>query len=360
MGIMHLKISKNKPVNVDVPIKKISLFNFWIAVYFCLFGFFTTLASVGLGELPKAVTNSLLGLTTMLVIAFGNLGLFVFLDSKLFKYKIGFIVLSYCFSFAAFVSIIRIHTYVNNTGDLSTSLLSLIYLFVISILTNTLILALQNFIIVQDAKVKSDIENSCLKATNAEAATQLLRQQIQPHFLFNALNILKSLYRVDPQKAEKYLLHLSNFLRASVSNNTFKVISLKEELKLCENYIEMQKIRFAEALKCSISIPKEKQERGFIPSFSIQPLLENAIKHNELTEESPLHIAIELDEDDRIRVTNNRQIKNSTEASTGSGLVNLSERYRILSGDELIIHEDEGRFSVSIKILSHENSNHRR
>jgi LytS/YehU family sensor histidine kinase len=112
----------------------------------------------------------------------------------------------------------------------------------------------------------------------------------------------------------------------------------------------MQKIRFGNALICSISIEEATLESGFVPSFSIQPLLENAIKHNELTEEFPLHIMIKQD-GDRIKVSNNLKLKHTSEASTGSGLANLSERYRILSNDELLIETNDTAFSVSIKVL---------
>jgi len=189
-----------------------------------------------------------------------------------------------------------------------------------------------------------------LKIANAEAANQLLRQQIHPHFLFNALNILKSLYKLDTHAAEEYLVCLSNFLRASISNNNIKVTRLRDELILCQNYLGMQKIRFGDALICTFSIPDDTLEQGYVPSFSIQPLLENAIKHNELTDESPLYIDI-VQDGDRIVVLNKMKHKITTETSTGSGLANLSERYRIHSGDELIIKDDGTTFSVSIKIM---------
>ena len=113
----------------------------------------------------------------------------------------------------------------------------------------------------------------------------------------------------------------------------------------------MQKIRFDEALICTISIPDTSLDEAYVPSFSIQPLLENAIKHNELTKLSPLHIII-TQENDRVKVTNNLKSKITNETSTGIGLANLSERYRILSGDEIFIENDRNTFSVSIKILN--------
>jgi len=236
------------------------------------------------------------------------------------------------------------------------NVLFLLNLTLLILVINFVIITVQDYFIIYHFKNKADIEFSRLKSAQSEAANQLLRQQIHPHFLFNALNTLKSLYKINPQAGEEYLIRLSDFLRVSVSSHNLKKIHLKDEIKLCVDYLEMQKIRFGESLSYKISIDDDKTENGFVPSFSIQPLLENAIKHNELTRESPLTIAIR-NEGDRIKVTNNLQLKSTTEASTGSGLSNLSERYRIISNDELIIENDGKTFSVSIKILSNENSN---
>jgi sensor histidine kinase YesM len=233
-------------------------------------------------------------------------------------------------------------------------------IFIISSwLMNALITLLYNFIFLHNSKVQAEIENLQLKASLSESANMILKQQIHPHFLFNVLSTIKSLYKKDARKGETYLVHVSNFLRASLNNKTSKLVRLKEELLLCEDYIEMQKIRFGKALTYSIDIPLHTIEQGFVPYFSLQVLLENAIKHNDLTEESPLHIVIKQ-AGTCISVTNNIQLKQFKEPSTGLGLANLSERYRLLSGEEIGIREKEGYFSVSIKILSDENSHYRR
>jgi two-component system, LytTR family, sensor kinase len=246
-------------------------------------------------------------------------------------------------------------------ASINQQLLNLIFLLIIAFVilsSNTIIILLQDYIILSHFKVQADLENSQLKTARAEAANQLLRQQIHPHFLFNALNTLKSLYKINPAAAEEYLVRLSDFLRASVSNNNLKTTRLRDEIKLCVDYLEMQKIRFGNALAYSISISDEKLDNGYVPSFAIQTLLENAIKHNELTNESPLSITVKST-DDRISVINNLRYKATSEASTGSGLTNLSERYRIISKDELHIEKDNDLFSVSIKILENADSNHR-
>jgi len=246
-------------------------------------------------------------------------------------------------------------------ASMGQQLLNLSFLLIIGFVilsANFFVIILQDFIILSHFKVQADLENSKLKTASAEAANQLLRQQIHPHFLFNALNTLKSLYKINPTAAEEYLIRLSDFLRASVSNNNLKTTRLRDEIKLCIDYLEMQKIRFEDALVYRISIPEEKMDSGYVPSFAIQTLLENAIKHNELTNESPLLLTVKA-EDNRIVVENNLRFKTTSEASTGSGLTNLSERYRIISNDELQIDKLEDLFSVSIKILENADSNHR-
>ena len=226
-----------------------------------------------------------------------------------------------------------------------------------SIIVNSLVIILQDFILLHYEKASADLEVSRLKAAHAEASNLLLKQQIHPHFLFNALNTLKALYRKDPKAGDTYIVHLANFLRASVYNHTAKLSTVEEEVKLFKDYLEMQKIRFGTALQVHVDIPVEVLKSYNIPSFSLQPLLENAIKHNELTEASPLIVAVSIS-DDRIVIYNNLQKKVVTESSTNNGLANLTERYRLLSGDEVMINEDEHAFWVSIKLLKNEYSNH--
>lgn len=310
----------------------------------------------GDGGFQLEFRNSVIGFAIMTVIAISNL-LFLLLFERLpvFRSKKTernyFILTSYAVNIPVFILIIMLFAFIfNHSGNVS----GIAYLMVIGAFANTLSLFIQNYVILQETKLNAEMENSQLKATNAEAANLLLRQQIHPHFLFNSLNVLKSLYKKDPDKAEEYLVCLSDFLRAAISNNNIRIIRLKDELKLCLDYLELQKIRFGDALVCTVNIPEDLLENGFVPSFSIQPLIENAIKHNELTTESPLHLNIDLD-GERIKVTNNLKLKTSTEKTTGSGLANLSERYRLLSGDDLIIEESNDKFSVSIGILNSEN-----
>jgi two-component system LytT family sensor kinase len=233
-----------------------------------------------------------------------------------------------------------------------------VFIFYISLVQYTFIYLIQNFTLNQYEKSRIELELLKLKTSNAENVNQLLRQQIQPHFLFNALNTLKSLIRKSPDMAEAYLLQLSDFLRASITQTPSGLSTIRDELKICSDYMEMQKIRFGESIHYKVGLEKDdKYLDKHIPSFSLQPLLENAIKHNAATTELPLYITVERQED-WIQVSNNLQHKNSIESSTGSGLTNLRERYRIISGDEVIVEKDSAFFYVRLKILTHEHRNH--
>jgi len=232
--------------------------------------------------------------------------------------------------------------------------LILIMIFVV-VSINTVVLIIQDLVLLIEKKTKIESENIQLKIKNIEAANQKLKQQLQPHFLFNSLNVLKTLIRKQPDNAEAYLKRLSDFLRASVSFDNVNTVKFEEELKLSLDYIEMQKIRFEDAIHFEVSIPEEVKV-GILPIFSIQLLLENAIKHNAFTIESPLYIKLFYN-NGCITVSNNIQQK-IAESSSGMGLTNLSERYKIISGDEINIQSNDSDFSVSIKILSNENCNH--
>lgn len=228
----------------------------------------------------------------------------------------------------------------------------LISLFTLS--ANTIIFIIQNVMLLKQREAIIESENAQLKIKNIEATYLQLKQQIHPHFLFNALNTLKTLIRKQPEQAEIYLKKLSDFLRASISLDNKIVVRLDEELKFCTDYLELQKVRFGEAFQFKVAIPEEVK-MGFVPVFSVQQLLENAFKHNAFTKELPLIIQIAYD-NSRIIVSNNINRKEIVGESMGMGLANLTERYKIISGDEVIIRRDESLFSVSLKILSHETS----
>ncbi len=357
---MLFKFIKIKKTKSNIPIRQISLVNIWVTVAISLFALtFSAIMRHDSNNFKLPISITAMSIFILLINSYTNLGLCV-LTEHLYKYtskyKLAFIALSYIINTLLAVVIIFLYSSIREvTITMETNLFIVVDLLII----NTLILLMQNYVLVNFAKTKAEIENSKLKVANVEAANQILRQQIHPHFLFNSLNILISLLNTDSKAAQKYLIKLSGFLRASVSNHSKKIVSIKNELKLCEDYIELQKVRFGNALSYSFDIPSKIQESGFVPAFSIQPLIENAIKHNELTKERPLAIKIK-ENDGWIKVSNTKQIKRSKEATTGTGLYNLSERYCLLVNEDIKIHDNDIEFSVSIKIIENESNNNRR
>ncbi|QOG04542.1 sensor histidine kinase [Flavobacterium sp. MDT1-60] len=226
-----------------------------------------------------------------------------------------------------------------------------------AVFISTLVLLLQDFAILRLAKTQTELENSRLQLRTAEAENLLLKQQIHPHFLFNSLNTLKALYKKDLLLGEHYLIQLAGFLRTAVTLNAAMATTLEQEIDFCQNYLEMQKMRFSEALEWDIKINNPDMLKCSIPTFSLQPLAENAIKHNRFTKQQPLHIKIEQ-KGAYILVSNTMNLKKHSETSLKSGLANLAERCLIWSGNEIIIQNDGVTFTVSFKINTDENHNY--
>jgi len=223
---------------------------------------------------------------------------------------------------------------------------------------NLIIIVLIEMVLLRDTKMQIENENNLLRMANLEAKHSQLKQQLQPHFLFNSLNILKSLIKRFPEQAEDYLEKLSGFLRFSINANMQTLIPLKEELELVTNYLHMQQVRFGNALNFNIDIPSSFQQGGKVPVYSLQLLAENAIKHNVLTTATPLYIFINGEEEKKtITVSNNLQPKSTMDESNGVGLANLSERYKLLGNYDIAITKTDDEFTVAIKVLENESSN---
>ena len=168
------------------------MLNFWLTFYFILLAFVFAMANSDLRDFNKAVRDSLLGGLVVNLNAFINLALLLGLEKKVFRGKMNprkkFYMLSFIVTYPMYLIVIFAFAFLNGAA---IHLSVFIFLIIICILINTFVLVIQNYIIMHEAKVASDMEISNLKAVNADTANQLLRQQIHPHFLFNALNILK-------------------------------------------------------------------------------------------------------------------------------------------------------------------------
>lgn len=220
--------------------------------------------------------------------------------------------------------------------------------FIPGVAINTLILIISNSIILQFQKRNAEVEIERLKVNNLEAQKLILLQQLQPHFLFNALSTLKSLISENPTNAEDYTVRLSDFLRYSVQAKNNEVVSLADELAFTQNYIELQKVRFGDSFQCPIDIP-EKYLSKKIPVYALQTLVENAIKHNAFTDKKPLLIEVSA-EGNRIKVSNN-SLPKTLQVKSGTGLENLNQRYQLIANSEIEIIKTETNFTVFIELI---------
>lgn len=178
---------------------------------------------------------------------------------------------------------------------------------------------------------------------------KVLQDQINPHFLFNSLNVLGSLMDIDVEKAKYFNRELSKFYRDVLHFKDQDIIPLKDEIDFVNKYIYLQQIRFGEALQVDI-IANEKVEGKVIP-LSLQALVENAIKHNEISKANPLKIVIAISDDYELVVENNLQAKQLLEETSKTGLKNLAGRYEYLTGKEMVISKNGGYFRVSLPLI---------
>lgn len=200
-------------------------------------------------------------------------------------------------------------------------------------------------------KQKVQVENEKLSTENILNQYEALKNQLNPHMLFNSLNTLQSLVREDKHIAISYIKELSAVLRYTLHDNENKSVTLKEELNFVQAYIYLLKMRFEDNLSFEIVID-ESVLNDSLPPMSLQLLIENAVKHNEISNRKPLLIRVGLTTDNYICVSNPIQTKLSTEAGTGIGLANLSKRYRLLYNKEILISADEKTFEVRLPLIN--------
>ena len=189
-----------------------------------------------------------------------------------------------------------------------------------------------------------------LQKENLQSQFDVLKQQVNPHFLFNSLNVLTSLIRLEPELAEKFTEHLAKVYRYVLENKDNELVSLSTEISFLNAYIFLINIRFMDKVVVNIRIPEEKKNYRIIP-LAMQLLIENAIKHNAMSKKSPLVIDIFIDETNQLHVRNNLQEREAHMTSTGVGLKNIQNRYRLLNNSIPVFEKTETHFIARIPLL---------
>ncbi|MEZ4974359.1 MAG: histidine kinase [Cyclobacteriaceae bacterium] len=196
---------------------------------------------------------------------------------------------------------------------------------------------------------EAELEAERAKRESIKANYESLKNQVNPHFLFNSLNALTNLVYQDQDKAAKFIKQLSEVYRYVLDTRDREVVSLREELNFLESYLFLQQIRFGNNLNIQMLV---ENTEGNIPPLAIQMLLENAIKHNVISTDQPLTITIKRDKD-KLIVENSLQKKRlHPHDVSGVGLENIKRRYEFLSSHEVSVAEDTQIFKVTLPILT--------
>lgn len=197
---------------------------------------------------------------------------------------------------------------------------------------------------------KKQVKEQKIIAGSASARFDALKNQLDPHFLFNSLNVLTSLIEEDPDAAQKFTTSLSKVYRYVLEQKNKDLVTVDEELNFARTYVRLLKMRFEDSL--DFEIPEKASNPDFkIVPLSLQLLLENAVKHNVVTSSRPLRLKV-YEENGMLKVKNNIQEKQVVKKSSGVGLQNIRQRYSILTDREMLISDANKEFIVSLPMLS--------
>lgn len=197
---------------------------------------------------------------------------------------------------------------------------------------------------------ESRVKEQKIIAGTASAKFDALKNQLDPHFLFNSLNVLTSLIEEDPYQAQKFTTSLSKVYRYVLEQKNKDLVSVDEELKFAKTYVRLLKMRFEDSIVLEIPEKSSNPDAKIIP-LSLQLLLENAVKHNVVTSDKPLHLKVS-EENNVLRVSNNLQEKQVVKKSSGVGLTNIQQRYNILTDRRVQINKTATEFSVELPMLT--------
>jgi len=197
---------------------------------------------------------------------------------------------------------------------------------------------------------KKKVTEQKIIAGTASAQFDALKNQLDPHFLFNSLNVLTSLIEENPENAQKFTTSLSQVYRYVLEQKNKELVTVDEELNFAKTYVRLLKMRFEESIVFEIPEKANNPEAKVVP-LSLQLLLENAVKHNIVNTSNPLHIKI-YESQGNLVVENILQPKEVLKKSSGVGLANIKQRYSLLTNKPVIINRSASHFSVAIPMLT--------
>lgn len=197
---------------------------------------------------------------------------------------------------------------------------------------------------------KTQLQAEQLQKEIALAQLESLKNQVNPHFLFNSLNVLSALITINPDLAEKFTEQLSKVYRYVLEHKAEDLVPLRSELEFMQAYIFLLNIRFKDRLHIAVDLPVEHLA-GLVAPLTLQLLVENAIKHNVISKDSPLRIRIFVDDEAYLNVRNNLQRLAHKPLSTGVGLQNIYNRYSYLTGKTIVFGVIDREYVAKVPLL---------
>jgi hypothetical protein len=222
--------------------------------------------------------------------------------------------------------------------------------YVLASVFTFLVLLIVHFVYLYKGYQENKVKEQKIIAGTASAKFESLKNQIDPHFLFNSLNVLSSLIEENPENAQKFTTSLSKIYRYVLEQKDKELVSVEEELAFAKTYMNLLKMRFENSLFYEVPSSISNPEAKVVP-LSLQLLLENTVKHNVVSEQRPLHIRI-FEENNYLVIQNDYQKKEVLQDRKGVGLENIISRYGIITKRKVLIEQDENTFTVKIPILT--------
>jgi len=333
-------------------VKKFCLENWKTIVWLTLAGFATTMFWVPPWERPLVIFFRVGSFTAFLWILLwlGNSytshlvsNRISWTEQPVLRFMVGMVVMI-VYTLAAVFSLVLFYDFALNVRFMDADLVwsPLIITFIISLFMHG-----RGFL--RNWKA-AELNSAQLQKESIKAQYDSLKNQVNPHFLFNSLNALTNLIYEDQDKAARFVKQLSEVYRYVLDTQNREVVALADEVKFLKSYLFLQQIRFGDKLKVDIDIDPSGAD---VAPLVLQMLVENAIKHNVISNDQPLTIRI-YKEGEKIIVENNIQKKNVLpEDSRGIGLENIRRRYSFLSSDNVEVGNTGQRFKVSLPLIQH-------
>ncbi len=219
-----------------------------------------------------------------------------------------------------------------------------------SLLYGLLVAAFYELLIYMEAWKKANQEAEQLKKANLVSQLDSLKNQVKPHFLFNSLNTLTALVEKQPAQAVQFIAELSKVYRYLLQSNQKELIALSQELDFTRAYFFLLQMRFGEGISLEVVVEKDYLDH-LIPPLTLQMLVENAVKHNQVSVRKPLSVRIAAEQGKWLVVSNNAQPKRTSVPSSGTGLSNIATKYKLLNQPNVQVQSVQTHFTVKVPLI---------